>query len=99
MDTKSYYNSTTGLPIELQDDRKLLQSVRRQDDWQQKAKPIPCADDFKLDIAIDGRIIKTMDNAEFMKWAKEIAYYETFMSLFDDKSMIDTTDSGAEVAL
>ena len=40
-----------------------------------------------------------MDNAEFMEWVKEIAYYEAFMSLLDDKSMIDTTDSGAVVAL
>jgi len=57
----------------------------------------PLADDFKLDIAIDGKIYRTMEYEEFMKYTKEIAYNEAFFPLIDNEETV--RESGVELGL
>jgi len=106
MDTRPYFNEKTGLPNKY-GDRKLGKSTENLDDFgidemagkqrQTKAAPPPLADDFKFDIAIDGKIIKTMNNTEFRLMAHEVAYNEAIFTLYDDESTIE--ESGVELAI
>lgn len=64
-----------------------------------KAKTVPLVDDFKLDIAIDGLIVKTMELDEYMECKEEIAYNEAIFVLLDNENVYDTSDSGAELTL
>lgn len=53
-----------------------------------KAPPIPFPDDFQLDIALNGRIIKSWDRAKFMEYSKEVAYNEAFYIFVDDENIV-----------
>ena len=55
-------------------------------------KVIPWPDDVKVDIAINGKIIKTHDKEEFSVWTAEIAYNEAFYPLLDDKDFLTGND-------
>eukprot|EP00558_Chaetoceros_sp_UNC1202_P010884 CAMPEP_0197243762 /NCGR_PEP_ID=MMETSP1429-20130617/9101_1 /TAXON_ID=49237 /ORGANISM="Chaetoceros sp., Strain UNC1202" /LENGTH=881 /DNA_ID=CAMNT_0042704027 /DNA_START=58 /DNA_END=2703 /DNA_ORIENTATION=- len=54
---------------------------------QLKAAPVPWPDDIKLDIAVNGKIHKTLNKEEFFKMASEIAYNEAYYKLVDDASV------------
>jgi hypothetical protein len=53
-----------------------------------KAPPIPLPDDFQLDIAVNGKIVKTWDHATFMEHTKEAAYNEAFYTFVDDENIV-----------
>ena len=50
--------------------------------------PKPWPEDFELDIAVNGKIIKTYNHTEFFKFTKEISYNEAFYPLVDDDNLI-----------
>jgi len=95
--TKGWKEVNNGKTMDDGEGRKLVDSTLKE--RQMKAKPVPLTDDFKLDIAIDGRIVKTMELDEYKEWTKEIAYNEAIFVLLDDENVYDTSDSGAELAL
>lgn len=49
-----------------------------------KAPPAPQPDDLAFDIAINGKIVKTMDKTEFMSWGKAIVQNFALWPLMDD---------------
>lgn len=55
-----------------------------------KAQPYP--DDVFLDIAINGKIVRSIDKTEFDAMNKEINYNEVFYKLFDDENFIDSNE-------
>jgi hypothetical protein len=57
----------------------------------------PLPDDMKFDIALNGRIIKTMEKEEFMGYAVEIAYNQAIFPFLDDDSV--KGDPGVELGL
>jgi len=57
----------------------------------------PLVDDFMLDIAIDGKMYRTMENEEFTKYQKQIAYNEAFFPFMDDESFV--RESEVELSL
>jgi len=53
-----------------------------------KQPPIDWPEDFEIDIAVNGQIIKTYNKTEFGVFRAEIAYNEAFYPLLDDKDFI-----------
>jgi len=49
-----------------------------------KSQPPPVPDDFQFDIAINGKIVKTMDRTEFMSYSGEIVKNWAIWTLMDD---------------
>ena len=108
MDTTPYFNKTTGLPNIYEDgDRKLSRSNQIMNDFvanemvdrqrRTGGKVTPLPDDFELDIAINGRIWKTMNVTEFMVYTKEVAYNQAIFTLYDDETTVE--ENGVELSL
>ena len=52
-----------------------------------KTPPKEWPEDFHVDIAINGKIVKTYNGTEFLSLGPEIAYNEAFYPLLDDKEL------------
>lgn len=75
--TKGWAEVNNGINFDADNkDRKLKAPV----------KPLP--DDFQLDIAVNGNIIKTWNHTTFMEHTKEAAYNEAFYPFIDDESIV-----------
>ena len=48
----------------------------------------PWPEDSFVDIAVNGKIITTYNQTEFMAWKAEMAYNEAFYLLMDDKDLV-----------
>jgi len=53
-----------------------------------KAPPIDWPEDIEVDIAVNGKIVRTFNYTEFKPMATEIAYNEAFYLLLDDESVV-----------
>jgi hypothetical protein len=56
-----------------------------------KGKVVDWPEDFKLDVAVNGKIIKTFTYEEYKALVGEIAYNESFYPLVDDKDIATGT--------
>ena len=53
-----------------------------------KQKLPPWPTDFMIDVAVNGKIVKSYTGEEYYKFAFPIAYMEAFYPLVDDKSIV-----------
>lgn len=62
-----------------------------------KAPPLDWPEDFEIDIAVNGKIVKTYDYATFKPFTAEYAYNEAFYPLIDDPAVQGDVELGVRI--